>query len=87
MLFPADLAKPVTVGVAGLADAEILFPAVYEEIPVPTDPGKLLSLVDHVEPCAVGVTNLDELSELGMFTEKMEDEAQSPLCCHGLSYG
>ena len=82
MPFPADLAEPVTIGVTGLGDAGILFPAVYEGIPVPTDPGKLLSPADHVEPCAVGVTDLDELSELGTFTRKMEDEAQSPLCCH-----
>ena len=88
ILFPHDpagkpfLAEPVTVGVTGLGDAGILFPAVYEGIPVPTDPGKLLSPADHVEPCAVVVTELDELSELGTFTRKMEAEEQYPLCCH-----
>ena len=38
MSFPADLAEPVNVGVAGLADAGILFPAVSEGILFPTDP-------------------------------------------------
>ena len=37
---------------------------------------------DTVFPCAVGVTDLDELSELGKFAGKMEDEAQSPPCCY-----
>ena len=81
MPFTADLAEPVTVGVADLADAGILFPAVSEGILLPTDPGKLLSPADHVEQCAVGVTHLDELSELGTFTGKSEDEARSPPCC------
>ena len=30
----------------------------------------------------MGVTDLDELSELGMFAGKMEDVAQSPPCCY-----
>ena len=30
----------------------------------------------------MGVTDLEELSELGTFAEKMEDEAQSPPCCY-----
>ena len=82
MPFPADLAEPVTVGVADLADAGILFPAVSEGILLPTDPGKLLSPADHVELCAVGVSDLNELSELGTFAGKREDEARSPPCCY-----
>ena len=66
----------------GLADAGILHPAVSVGIPFPTDPGELLSPADHVESCAVDVTDLDELSELGTFAGKMEDEVQSPLCCY-----
>ena len=76
MLFPANLAKPVTVGVAGLADAGILFPAVSEGIPFPTEPAEMLLPADDIEPCTVGVTDLDaagtaaltgpdELPELG----------------------
>ena len=82
MPFPADLAEPVTVGVADLADVGILFPTVSEGILLSTDPGKLLFPADHVEPCTVGVTDLDELSELGTFAVKMEDEARSPPCCY-----
>ena len=79
ILFPADLAEPVTIGVIGLADAGMLFPAVSEGILLPTDPGELLSPVDHVEPCAVGVTDLDESPELGTFAGKMKEEARGPL--------
>ena len=46
ILFPADLAEPTTVGVVGLADAGILFPAVAEGILFPPDPaGKLFPAV------------------------------------------
>ena len=54
----------------------------YCFLPFPTDPGELWSPADHVEPCAVGVTDLDELSELGTFAGTMEDEVQSPPCCY-----
>ena len=67
MPFPADLAK---------------LNFVSEGMLLPTDPGKLLSPADHVELCAVGVTDLDELSELGTFAGKSEDEARSPPCCY-----
>ena len=41
ILFPADLAEPVTLGVTGLADAGILFPAVPAGILVPADSAEL----------------------------------------------
>ena len=49
---------------------------------MPTDPGKLLSPADHVQPCAVGVIDMDELSELETFAGKREDGAWSPPCCY-----
>ena len=82
MPIPADLAEVVTVCVIGLADARILFPVVSEGILLPTDPGKLLSPADHVEPRALGVTDLDELSDLGTFAWESEDEARSPPYCY-----
>ena len=42
ILFPAYLAEPTTVGVGGLADAGILFPAVSEGILFPPDPAGIL---------------------------------------------
>ena len=42
ILFPADLDELPTVGVGGLADAEILFPAVSEGILFPPDPAGIL---------------------------------------------
>ena len=83
MSFSADLAKPVTVGVAGLADAGILFPAVSEGIPFPTDSVEFLFPADHVELCAVGVTDLDELSELGTFAGTTWKMQSSPCCYEG----
>ena len=55
---------------------EYCFRAVSEEIPLQTDPVKLLPPADHVEPCAVGVTDLDELSELGTLAGKLEDNVR-----------
>ena len=53
-----------------LSVTEVLFPAVSEGILLPTAPGKLLSPADHVEPCVVAVTNLDELAALGTYAGK-----------------
>ena len=58
MLFPADLAKPVTIDVTGLADAGILFPAVSEGILFPPDPAGMLFPTDLAEPVTVGVAGL-----------------------------
>ena len=48
LLFPADLAESVIIGVVGLADAGILFPAVSDEILFPPDPA------DHGGPGCSG---------------------------------
>ena len=55
ILFPADLAEPVTVGVADLADAGILFPA---------DPAGILFPADLAEPVTVGVADLADAGKL-----------------------
>ena len=44
ILYPVDLAEPTTVGVGGLADAGILFPAISEGILFPPDPAGILFL-------------------------------------------
>ena len=58
MSFPADLAEPATVGVAGLADAGILFPAVSEGILFPPDPAGMSFPADLAKPVTVGVAVL-----------------------------
>ena len=58
ILFLADLAEPVTVGVADLPDAGILFPAVPAGIPFPADPARILFPADLAEPVTVGVADL-----------------------------
>ena len=58
MPFPADLAEPVTVGVAGLADARMLFPAVSEGILFTPDPAGMPFPADVAEPVTVVVAGL-----------------------------
>ena len=58
ILFPADLAEPVTVGVVGLADAGILFPAVSEGILFPADPAGMPFPADFAEPVTIGLAGL-----------------------------
>ena len=58
ILFPADLAKPTTVGVVGLADAGILFPAFTEGILFPPDPAGMLLAADLAKSATVGVADL-----------------------------
>ena len=64
MPFPADLAKPVTVGVIGLADAGILFPAVSERILFPPDPAGMSFPADLAEPVTVGMADLADAGML-----------------------
>ena len=52
ILFPADLAEPVTVCVVGLADAGILFPAVSEGILFPADPAGMPASGSFSSPIA-----------------------------------
>ena len=58
ILFLADLAVPVTIGVIGLADAGILFPAVPEGILFLPDPVGMPFLADLPKPVTVGVAGL-----------------------------
>ena len=58
ILFPVDLDEPVTVGVAGLADAGILFLAVPEGILFPPDPDGIPFPADLARPVTVGVAGL-----------------------------
>ena len=58
ILFLADSAEPVTVGVADLADAGILFPAIPAGILFPTDPARILFPAELAEPVTVGVADL-----------------------------
>ena len=58
ILFPADLAEPVTVGVAGLADAGILFPAIPAGILFPAD----LAELDTVGVADVAVAGVAPLA-------------------------
>ena len=58
ILFPADLAEPVTLDLAGSADAGILFPAVTAEIPISIGPAGMLFPTDLAELDTVGVVDV-----------------------------
>ena len=64
ILFPADPAEPVTLGVAGSADAGILFPAVTAEIPVSMGPAGMLLATDIAEFNTVGVVDVAVAGEV-----------------------